>query len=210
MTVTKGKRKKEKVITLRMNNDSFDIIEEYAGAHGLSVNAFINSIIERNVEWIIPSSSYEQVTVPKKMLASLFDSANENALEQMAQYWATEARNAILLFGNNLTLTSAIDYVRRVSKYFIRSDAKISIIKNKYVVNLSEDINVESKYKMIGDDDNNIADSDILIVIRHDLGKNFSIFWSKQMLAFFNAIQSRKVSVSHDTTTVCIKIEKLR
>ena len=47
MTVTKGKRKKEKVITLRMNNDSFDIIEEYAGAHGLSVNAFINSIIER-------------------------------------------------------------------------------------------------------------------------------------------------------------------
>ena len=130
MTVTKGKRKKEKVITLRMNNDSFDIIEEYAGAHGLSVNAFINSIIERNVEWIIPSSSYEQVTVPKKMLASLFDSANENALEQMAQYWATEARNAILLFGNNLTLTSAIDYVRRVSKYFIRSDAKISIIKN--------------------------------------------------------------------------------
>ena len=39
---------------------------EYAGAHGLSVNAFINSIIERNVEWIIPSSSYEQVTIPKK------------------------------------------------------------------------------------------------------------------------------------------------
>ena len=104
----------------------------------------------------------------------------------MAQYWATEAKNAILLFGNYFTLTSAIDYVRRVSKYFIRSDAKISIIKNKYVVNLSEDFNVESKYKMIGDDDdNNIADSDILIVIRHDLGKNLSIFWSKQMLAFF-------------------------
>ncbi len=210
MTVTKGKKKKEKVITLRMNNDSFDIIEEYAGAHGLSVNAYINSIIETYVEWLIPLSTIERVTVPKKMLASLFDSANENALEQMAQYWATEANNAILLFGNNLSLTSAIDFVRRASKYFIHSDAKVIIIKNKDIVKLSEDINVESKYKMIDDDDNNIADSDILIVIRHDLGKNFSIFWSKQMSTFFNAIQSRKVSVSHDTTTVWMKIEKLR
>jgi hypothetical protein len=43
MTLTKRKKtKKEKVITLRMNENSFKIIHEYAEARGLSVNAYLN------------------------------------------------------------------------------------------------------------------------------------------------------------------------
>ena len=54
MTLTKRKKtKKEKVITLRMKENSFDIIHEYAEAHGLSVNAYLNSIVDSYAEWII-------------------------------------------------------------------------------------------------------------------------------------------------------------
>jgi predicted DNA binding CopG/RHH family protein len=51
---TKKKRKKEKVVSLRMSEDSFDTIEEYASRQGLSVNAYINSIVDSYAEWYIP------------------------------------------------------------------------------------------------------------------------------------------------------------
>ena len=132
MTLTKRKKmKKEKVITLRMKENSFDIINEYAETHGLSVNAYLNSIVDSYAEWIIPSSSYEELRVPKKMLATVFDLANKDGLEQMSQYWANEAKNAILLCGSGFTLSSAIEHAKILPKYFTLSNAKINITHNR-------------------------------------------------------------------------------
>jgi hypothetical protein len=58
-------------------------------------------------------------------------------------------------------------------------------------------------------EDDNQMDNDILIVLRHDLGRNFSIYWSKFCLYFFNLVESKKVSVNYDLTTVSIKLERL-
>ena len=77
------------------------------------------------------SSSYEEVRVPKKMLATIFDWANKDWLEQMSQNWANEAKNAILLCGIGFTLSSAIEHARILPKYFTLSNAKINIIHNR-------------------------------------------------------------------------------
>lgn len=217
MTLTKRKKtKKEKVITLRMKENSFDIIHEYAEAHGLSVNAYLNSIVDSYAEWIIPSSSYEEVRVPKKMLATVFDLADKEGLEQMSQYWANEAKNAILLCGSGFTLSSAIEHAKILPKYFALSNAKISIIKNEDNSDLrGNNNNLEQIYKMINDNnkdnyDNNLNDNNILIVVRHDMGKNFSFFWSSFWLHFFNLLESRNVSVNYDATTISIKLDVLK
>jgi hypothetical protein len=76
----RNKLKKEKVITLRMNKHSYDIIAEYAESRGLSVNAYLNSVVDAQAEWFIPFNSYDMVSWAKKQLAALFESANENFL----------------------------------------------------------------------------------------------------------------------------------
>jgi hypothetical protein len=60
------RKKKDRVITLRMNEDSFKIVEDYAKGKGLSVSAYINSIVDSYAGWFIPLTSNEKVSIPKK------------------------------------------------------------------------------------------------------------------------------------------------
>ncbi|HJT84254.1 MAG TPA: hypothetical protein VJ697_07210 [Nitrososphaeraceae archaeon] len=178
-------------------------------------------IVDSYAEWIIPSSSYEEVRVPKKMLATIFDWANKDGLEQMSQYWANEAKNAILLCGSGFTLSSAIEHARILLKYFTLSNAKINIIHNRdndvLRNNDDDDYDYDEQTYMINNynnnkdkDDNNLDDNNILIVVRHDMGKNFSFFWSRFWLHFFNLLKSRNVSVKYDATTISIKLDVLK
>jgi hypothetical protein len=197
----KKKRKKEKVVSLRMSEDSFDTIEEYASRQGLSVNAYINSIVDSYAQWYIPGISLERVAVPKKLLATLFDAADKNTLDKIGQYWAHEAKNTILLSGSEFSLESAIDYVKKASKYFVHTSPTITLVKNEIDVSeVSHNTDREGKG----------FDNDILIAVRHDMGNNFSIFVSQFLLHFFRQLESRKVAEDHDSTTNFVKLEKLR
>jgi hypothetical protein len=199
--IKKKSRKKDKVISLRISEDSFDIIEEYASGQGLSINAYLNSIVDAYAEWYIPGMSYERVAMPKKMLGMLFESVNTNGLEKLGQYWAHEAKNIILLSGSEFSLESAIDYVKKISKYFVKSSARIILMNNGIGVN------GENHYS---DHEGQELDNDIRIIVRHDMGENFSIFGSQFFLYFFRQLESRKVTVNHDSTTNFVKLEKLR
>jgi hypothetical protein len=197
----KKKRKKEKVVSLRMSEDSFDTIEEYASRQGLSVNAYINSIVDSYAQWYIPGISLERVAVPKKLLATLFDAADKNTLDKLGQYWAHEAKNTILLSGSEFSLESAIDYVKKASKYFVHSSPTITLVKSEIDISeVSHDTDREGKG----------FDNDILIAVRHDMGNNFSIFVSQFLLHFFRKLESRKVTEDHDSTTNFVKLEKMR
>jgi predicted DNA binding CopG/RHH family protein len=198
---TKKKRKKEKVVSLRMSEDSFDTIEEYASRQGLSVNAYINSIVDSYAQWYIPGISLERVAVPKKLLATLFDAADKNTLEKLGQYWAHEAKNTIFLTGSEFSLESAIDYVKKASKYFVKTSPTITVMKSETDVSeVSHDSDREGKD----------LDNDILMVVRHDMGNNFSIFVSQFLLHFFRQLESRKVTEDHDSTTNFVRLEKLK
>jgi hypothetical protein len=208
----RNKLKKEKVITLRMNKHSYDIIAEYAESRGLSVNAYLNSVADAQAEWFIPFSSYDMVSWAKKQLAALFESANENFLEQMAQRQANEGKNCTLLTHGVFTLGTVIDMIRRDAKYSIGSDIRITKMTPANGIHNFDRNNAGPELKTINNDrneDDEHMDNDILIVLRHDLGRNFSIYWSKFCLYFFNLLKSRKVSVNYDSTTVSIKLEKL-
>jgi hypothetical protein len=48
------------------------------------------------MQWFIPASSYEGVTIPKRML-SFFSLAGREGLEELAKQWADKPRNMIVL-----------------------------------------------------------------------------------------------------------------
>ena len=68
-------KKKDRVVTLRVSEDDFNIAESFAKAKGLSVSAYFNSVIKSQTEYFIPTASNQKVSIPKSILHSLFSYA---------------------------------------------------------------------------------------------------------------------------------------
>jgi hypothetical protein len=171
-------KKRERMVTLRVNERSFDVIRDFATSRGLSVNAYLNSVIDSQAEWFIPTSSYAAVTVPKAMLATLFSLVDRQTLDVLARKWAAEARNIIMLSGQEPGAESVLEFVRRISKYFMGTDARV-----------------------------NSTGRAVSIAIRHDGGENFSYFTGRSFALLFEKLEIRAL-VDHDDTTVFIRMEK--
>ena len=97
-------KKKEKVVTLRMNQESFKTIEDYAKVKGLGVGAYINSVLDSYTEWFIPLASNERVAIPKKVLYQLYSYANKESLDELVKEWEDEPKNALRLLGGEFNL----------------------------------------------------------------------------------------------------------
>jgi hypothetical protein len=62
----------KKVVTLRMDQESFNTVEDYAKSKGLSVSAYITSLLNTYTEFFIPLASTERIAFPKKALYQLY------------------------------------------------------------------------------------------------------------------------------------------
>lgn len=128
----------------------------------------------------------------------------------MTQEWGNDGKDAALLGWGAFTLESAIELQRIVAKYWTRSDIKITVMNNGNVPNSTPRIAGKRVSDNRDEAEDNMFDNDILLILRHHLGKNFSVFWARSSFHFFNLLGSRKVSVNYDSTTVSIRLEILR
>lgn len=81
--------------------------------------------------------------------------------------------------GEEFTLESAIDFIRKLSKYFIGTDAKITT-NNK----------------------------GISIVIRHTLGENFLFFFSLNIFNLTNLLEPVESHVDYSDNTISVRFER--
>jgi hypothetical protein len=164
-----------------MNQESYQTIEDYAKVKGLSVGAYINSLLDSCTEWFIPLASNERIAIPKRALYQLFSYASKESLDDLAKEWANELKNGIRLLGDEFNLKSALNSVSKISKYLMGTDARIFTTQQ----------------------------NDISIVIRHNLGKNFSYFWNQMFLHFFGLLQDYVDSITeYDETTISIRLKE--
>jgi hypothetical protein len=91
------RKKRDKVVTLRINENDFNIVDSFAKSKGLSVSAYINSVIKSQTEYFIPLASNERVSIPKKALYSLFSFANKDSLDDLVAQWAIELKHTVQL-----------------------------------------------------------------------------------------------------------------
>jgi hypothetical protein len=206
-------KKKDRVITLRMNEDSFKIVEDYANNKGLSVSAYINSIVDSYAEWFIPLASNEKVSIPKKALYSLFSYASKDSLDDFVKEWAIELKHGVRLLYGELNLQTSLYAISKISKYFMGVDARIiSTTKNSKDVGDDDNNNKKGQSLIVDDDDdykNVSSNSTFWIVIRHNLGENYSYFWNKMFLEFFAFLQSSvDVITEYDETTISIRLKE--
>jgi hypothetical protein len=170
---------KERVISLRMKESAYKMLKDYSDAQGLSVNAYLNSIIEGYVEWFIPVSSYQSMAFPKRMASQLFDNIPQASLDEIATEWAKEAKNLVLLSGQKFNIKSAIEGARLISKYFMHGHMQIT--KDPY-------------------------NQEIDITIRHEVGVNFSYCIGHGFTDYFKLLESVRVSLEFDSSTLFIRV----
>jgi hypothetical protein len=174
-------KKREKVVTLRMDQDSFKTVEDYAKGKGLSVSAYITSVLDSYSEWFIPLASNERIAIPKKALYQLFSYASKESLDELVKVWEDEPKNALRLLGGEFNLESVLNSMSKVSKYLMGTDARITTTEQK----------------------------NTWIVIRHNLGKNFSYFWNRMFAHFFEPLQDQvDVVTEYDDTTISIRLKE--
>lgn len=164
-------KKKDRVVTLRIDEDDFKVVDSFAKSKGLSVSAYINSVIKTQTEYFIPLSSNERVSIPKKALYSLFSFASKDSLDDLVAQWAIELKHTVQLIWGELNLQTSLDAIFKISKYVVGTDAR--------VVTPSNITNVAS-----------YIEDTFWIVIRHNLGVNYSYFWNKMFLQFLGLLQN--------------------
>ena len=202
-------KKKDRVITLRVSEDDFNIVESFAKAKGLSVSSYINSVIKSQIEYFIPTASNQKVSIPKSMLYSLFSYASKENLDDLTNHWAVEQKHAARLVWGEINLHALLDVIFKMSNYMMGTDARVITTSNftkdagynegkdlSTVINHSEDVS-------------RIKTSDTLwIVIRHNLGENYSYFWNNMFIKFFGLLQnSVDFTTEYDETTISIRLK---
>ena len=164
-----------------MDQDSFKTVEDYAKGKGISVSAYITSVLDSYSEWFIPLASNERIAIPKKAMYQLFSYASRDSLDDLVKVWEDEPKNALRLLGGDINLESALNSVFKVSKYLMGTDARIITTEQK---------NTWS-------------------VIRHNLGKNFSYFWNQMFIHFFEPLQDQvDIVTEYDDTTISIRLKE--
>ena len=111
--------KKDRVVTLRISEDDFNVVENFAKAKGLSVSAYINSVIKSQTEYFIPLASNEKVSIPKSVLYSLFSYASKENLDDLANHWAIEQEHVTRLLWGEINLHAILDVIFKISKYLM-------------------------------------------------------------------------------------------
>ena len=169
-------------LPVEVSDEALQVIREFASRQGMNAAALLSSVAESYAEWYIPVKSFGPVTVPKKMLGSLFEMIPKESIDKLAQQWAIESRNIVLLSGSNFSVETAIAFTYKVSKYFMGADAKLIKHKEK-------------------------EDNTISFIIRHDSGDKFSYFCARCFYHFFNFFPLKHVIINHDPSSVFIEAD---
>jgi hypothetical protein len=202
-------KKKDRVITLRIGENDFNVVENFAKSKGLSVIAYISSVINSQTEYYIPLASTEKVSIPKMVLQSLFSYTSKENLDDLTKRWAIEQEHVAQLLWGELNLQTFLDVIFKIAKYFMGTDARI-ITTSNFAKDSGYKEGKESS-TIFGYDKGikSIKASDTFqVVIRHNMGENCSYFWNRMFNQFFTPLgDSIEYKIEYDETMISIRLK---
>ncbi|HET6590997.1 MAG TPA: hypothetical protein VFG45_12640 [Candidatus Nitrosocosmicus sp.] len=135
-----------------MNEEYYNQIAQFSSQKGLTVNSFINSIMESQAKFFISCNTFNIVHIPKRMLSSLFSIVTKAALQKFANDLGYELADAMRTLDtrNEVTFQSAITFIHNICKFALGSEPRI-VQKN---------------------------DHEFSIFVNHNMGENCSYFFA--------------------------------
>ena len=178
---TKHHQHQSESITFRFDTTILNKLHHEAGQKEISVNTLVNQIIRRHIDWHSNAAKAGFVTVRRGLLSNLVNRLTEKEISSIAEYIArNETKDFVLLLRNEYNIESALDV--------IETWIKISGHPYRHEVNYTR-----HSY-----------------VIRHDMGKNWSLYLAELYRFLFEEFGLRKVEfdLNHNTLDFIVDIER--
>jgi hypothetical protein len=180
--------KKTKSITFRLDTMVINELQREADGAEISLNVLVNQVLRRYIEWDRFENRLGMVPIPKSILCSLVDQTMEVAMK--AKITDTEAyRDKIVKH----TAESALN-VMKDTVMFMRNDynfwSVLDVLRTYMkVAGITSDHRVEAGRKHV-------------FIIKHDLGKTWSLFAKELLLMIFAELANVKAEISATDKTV--------
>ena len=182
------RKEKDKVITLRISETDFRIVDAFAKDKGLSVSAYITSVDQVSNRIFYTIIFYRKSFYTKEALNSLFSFTSHNNLDELSDQWAIELKHVVQFLWGELNLQTTLDVIAKVSKYLLGTNARI--ISSSNFTNDSRYREMKEMGTILSHSDNvsgtninNTSDS-FWIIIRHNLGYELLLFLEQNVHTF--------------------------
>ena len=159
-------QKKTETSTFRLEKDILEKLRDEAKTEKISLNAYVNQIITKFVEWYAPAQKAGMVPLPKQLLIMIMEKLSDEQIIQIAENMVTKEIKDIIL-----ALKGEHDAQGFVS--VIESWAKTS--------------NFPVQHQVLGE-------SSHKYVITHEMGKNWSLYFGVIFTRMFEELGLKNVN----------------
>lgn len=167
--------KKSDTISFRLDNVVLEKLRKESEKQGLSLNVLVNQILKRYMEWDVFESKVGMIPVAKPVLDSLFKKLSEKEVTDIAKKVGGEIVKDIATFmKGSMNLESFVSWF-------------------------------ETRMNMSGFDMNHDVRNDThTYIIKHDLGKNWSLYHKTVLEIIFRDVLEKQVSVETDARMITL------
>ena len=163
-------------VTFRIDSRKLETLRADAEENQVSLNTLVNQVLTNYIEWDMVAAKAGYAVFQKDALKELFNAANEETLKRIASQSVSSSKDMLLLMMGDYSL-----------------DVYLSLVKNRarksgFILREYRD---EKARK---------------IVIQHDMGRHWSMFFKEQMEKIIHAM-GYKAKVDYTDNTFVLNIE---
>jgi hypothetical protein len=154
-------------MTFRLDGKTVERLKEESEYRQISLNTLVNQILRRFVEWDMYESKLGMISLAKPIIVEFFQKASNEEIIDMAKRTGKNAIKEIALF-----MKGRIDVKTFLSWFETRMKTS----------------SIEITHHRLKDNDNKHS-----YIIKHDLGKNWSLYHKTLLESIFNDVLGKRI-----------------
>lgn len=173
--MAEGIQKKTATITFRFDAELIDRLQREAKNHQVNTNTLATQAIKRFLEWDIYQPRIGLVSLNKPVFVKIFNKLKEKEITLLATIGKDEIRDAAIFTKGNVDVNSFMSWFEM---QMLNSSVQVSHMND---------------------------DGAHTYVMKHELGKNWSIYNKKILEKIFEELFHKKIEVKHDKNMFALR-----
>ncbi len=173
------KSKKTSTITFRLDDDTIKRLRSESASKQVSTNTLVNQALKRFLDWDLHESSAGFVSLSKPVFLKIFNNLKQKDIVDIASHLGkTEIQNIALFMRGKIDLKSFLSWF------------ELRMINSTVHVNHVDDDGLH-RY-----------------VMKHDLGKNWSLYNKTILELIFKDVFHKKIEINIDKKMISFEIQE--
>ena len=171
--------KKTATMTFRLDEDLIERLRSESKNREISTNTLVNQALKRFLEWDMYQTKIGLVSINKPVFVEIFEKFTQKEITKIASHVGkNEVRDIALFMKGKIDLDSFISWFET---RMINSSVQVS---------------------------HSIENGRHTYVMKHDLGKNWSIYHKTILESIFDEVLKKKINVKYDKNTISFQFSQ--